>query len=70
MSKAIELAEQCGATECTTTTFAGQRGFAFCREEVEAFYHAARAEALREAAEKNWCLSSKELRAMADRKGK
>lgn len=50
MSRAVELAERLGAIKVRHATFAGELGFALCTDELEAFYRAARAEALREAA--------------------
>jgi len=52
MSKATLLAESLGAHWCNTTALITSE------EELEAFYHAARAEALREAAEECETLST------------
>lgn len=53
MSRAVELAKECGAQESMYLVALGDGMYAMkmTPEQLEAFYHAARAEALREAAE-------------------
>ena len=78
MSKATELALNHGTL---LPTLKGRSGWIFTADQLEAFYHAARAEALRGAAIEfnnryHLCMEPEimevvlELRAMADREGK
>lgn len=73
MSRAVELAKKCGFPDWWLNPPEPERQNGDAKRMVEGLYHAARAEALREAADwlakKDWEYSD-ELRAMADREGK